>query len=110
MRAERVYARFGVGGLSVLFDDGEYRRLATPRMIYVKASKADAKGLDDITDTPEGRCTLDSINERIAAGDGSLTIQFKDRDAGSERTPRGASCDEFRATSEPGVPAVRTVP
>lgn len=65
----------GFGGLAVLFDDGEYRRLATPQMIYVKASKADAKGLDDITDTPEGRCALDSINERIAVGDGSLTIR-----------------------------------
>lgn len=67
MRAERIYARFGVGNIIVLFDDGEYRRLATPRMIYVKASKAETKGLDDITDTPEGRCTIDAINERLAA-------------------------------------------
>ena len=75
MRAERIYARFGVGGLIVLFDDGEYRRLAAPRMIYAKASKADIKGLDDITDTPEGRCTLDSINERIATRDKTLVIR-----------------------------------
>ena len=67
MRAERIYARFGVGGLIVLFDDGEYRRLAAPRMIYTKASKADTKGMDDITDTPEGQLVLDSINERQAA-------------------------------------------
>ena len=67
MRAERVYARFGVGGLVVLFDDGEYRRLAPPRMIYTKASKADIKGKNDITDTAEGRLVLDSINERQAA-------------------------------------------
>ena len=75
MRAERIYARFGVGGLVILFDDGKYRRLAAPRMIYDEASKANAKGLDDITDTPEGRCTLDSINERIAAGDRTLVIR-----------------------------------
>lgn len=74
MRAERVYARFGGGGLIVLSDDGEYRRLAPPRMIYAKASKADIKGLDDITDTPEGRCTIDSINERLAAGFGANLV------------------------------------